>query len=135
MHAQFTLTMNFVINKFKLNESPNNYSDFAFFDYEFENNIMIRIFPHRFPDLEGSEFNAFYEEYISKKEKENEIKNGYLSLPSFEEVKQKYFEYKGILTKSVTLKENWEKIDWNITIKALENENKYIKCRIDEKIK
>ena len=60
---------------------------------------MIRIFPHRFPDLVDAEFNSFYEEYISKKEKENEIKSEYFTLPSFEEVKEKYFEYKGIKTK------------------------------------
>ena len=135
VHAQFTLTMNYVINIFNLYESPFNYSDFAYFDYEFENNIIIRVFPHRFPDLVDAEFNRFYEEYIKKKEKENVIKSAYFSLPSFEEVKKKYFEYKGILTKKRTLKTNEEKINWNITINEPNDVNKYIKCRIDEKNK
>ena len=135
VHAQFTLTMNFVITKFNLYASPFNYSDFAYFDYEFENNIMIRIFPHRFPDLVDAEFNSFYDEYINKKEKENEIKSEYFTLPSFEEVKEKYLEYKGILRKKRTLKSNEEKIDWNITINDPNDVNKYIKCRIDEKNK
>ena len=139
VHAQFTYTMNSYISLFSLYSSPLKYSDFAFFDYEFENNIMIRIFPHRFPDIVDAEFNNFYEEYINQKEKEigkeNEIKSGYFSLPSFEEIKAKYFEYKGFNKKGKILKENLEKIDWNITINDPDKENKYIKCRVDDKNK
>ena len=45
LHAQFTKTMNSFLDQISLDSSPHSYSDLAFFDFEFENNIMIRVIP------------------------------------------------------------------------------------------
>ena len=130
VHAQFTLTLNYVFSRFNLALSPFSYSEFVFYDYEFENNIIIRLpTVQRTPNLEDLEFNKFYEEYIISKEKKIESK--FFFIPSFEEVQEKYLEYKGLKKKEIKLKNNEEKIEWKITIKDPEDEEGYMKCRVD----
>ena len=40
-------------------------------------------------------------------------------------------EYKGLKKKEIKLKNNEEKIEWKITIKDPEDEEGYMKCRVD----
>ena len=130
IHAQFTLTLNYVFSRFKLVLNPFSYSDFVFYDYEFENNIMIRLPPVKsVVNLDDLEFNKFYEEYIISKEKK--MQSTFFLLPSFEEVQEKYLEYKGLKKKEIKLKNSEEKIEWKITIADPEDEEGYMKCRVD----
>ena len=132
VHAQFTYNINFILSQFNLIQSPFNYSDFALNDYEFENNFILRL-PYLIPKVtrEDNEFNKFYINYIKSQQKEKQAK--FYKLPDIEEVKEKYLIHKGIekekqekIFKSI----NEEKINWNITLYA--NQNEYLKCRVDD---
>ena len=64
LHAQFTYTMNVILQRIYLDSSPYDYSDYISFDIEFENNIMVRLLPIEYtPNLSDTEFNSF-ERYI-----------------------------------------------------------------------
>lgn len=109
-HSQFTFTIN-VISRFHLVLSPFNYYDFLYNDYEFENNIYLRINSLiGSPKLNDIEFNNFYDNYIQTK------LTNIFEFPSFKEVEEKYLIYKGI-KKDIKFKaEEEEKIKWNITL-------------------
>ena len=60
-HAQFTYNINFFMHIFNLAESPLNITDFTYHEFEFENNIFIRINSLiAVPNMEDVEFNEFY---------------------------------------------------------------------------
>ena len=127
-HSQFTLTINNIINRFKLTTSPLNAYDFLYNDYEFENNIYLRIFSYvYFPKINDIEFNYFFDNYIKSKQKEQMNDFEY---PSFEEMKEKYLIYKGI-KKEIKFEAEEEKIKWNITLYNKNDKSKYMKCRVD----
>ena len=133
IHSQFTLTINQVVSKFQLALSPLNYYDFVYNDYEFENNIYLRIDSSiTFPNLNDVGFNNFYDNYIKSKQKE--IQTNIFEFPSFEEVKEKYLIYKGI-KKDIKFKIQQEKIKWNITLFNKDDKTQFLKCRVDEENK
>ena len=132
-HSQFTLTINDVISKFQLAWSPLNYYDFAYNDYEFENNMYLRINSGKtIPNLNDIEFNNFYDNYIKSKQKE--IQTNIFKFPSFEEVQEKYLIYKGI-KKNIKFKTQEEKIKWDISLFEKGDETQFFKCRVDEENK
>ena len=129
-HAQFTYNINFFMHFFNLAESPLNITDFTYHEFEFENNIFIRINSLiAVPNMEDVEFNEFYLKYIHSMQ--NEMQMNLFKFPSFYDIKEKYLIYKGIKKeKKIKLKE--EKIDWNITLFNEKNRNDYFKCRVDD---
>ena len=131
VHAQFTYAINFAISHFSLAFHPFNYSDFSIYEYEFEDNKILRLASvMSVPNIKDVEFNKFYEDYVKDKQKNSQ--NQFFQIPSVEEVREKYLIYKGIKKEPKrNLKEEIkeEKIEWNITLSSSEGE---LKCRVDE---
>ena len=122
IHAQFTVNID-RISSFSLNQHPEDYSDIAQNEYEFDDNKILRINYCNDDIDESPEFSKFYTNYLK-----NQIYS--TKMPNIDEIKDKYLIFKGLKKEEKIIKE--EKIKWDIEY----NENNYfIKCRFDDEMK
>ena len=95
-------------------------------EYEFEDNQPLRI-PYfiGIPEPDNAEFNSYFLNYI-----QNLAINEEIPLPDI--IKEKFLIYKGLKEEERVLKFNQEIIEWKINYNE---DDKYLKCRVDEKKK
>ena len=117
------------INKFYLFSDPLDYSDLNLNEFEFEDNKILRI-PYYIekPNVKDKEFNEFFHNYL----KEKKTKANIINIPFIDKIREEYLIHKGLKNKKLK-KVNKEEIEWNITISN--DNNGFIKCRVDEKNK
>ena len=130
LHAQFS----FVIDKISfiyLYKFPVEYSD-LYNEYEFEDNNIIKFwYLNNFQNIKESdvEFNNFFLE-VFKNQKEP------FQLPHFDVIKDKFLISKGLKREKIILKNENEKIKWDILYEEEQNGiNYFLKCRIDKENK
>jgi len=120
IHAQFTFIID-IIPQFTLSDFPVDILNLTSNEYEFDDNQILKINYNIAYLRNGDEFNGYLMNIVKK--------NRFLfEIPSIGEIKENFLISKG----QKQILKNEEKLNWNFKI---EEENFYLKCRVDEKNK